>query len=61
MRRKKPTDASRMMIYLPPEDRKIWEQALAMGDHESYSAMVRDLVRKYHKRMVRRAARICGH
>lgn len=50
----------RIVIYLPKDERQLWKQALSLSKHRSMSSLVRDLVRKYHHRTVKRLARECS-
>lgn len=50
----------RVVIYLPRDERVLWKQALSLSQARSMSSLVRDLVRKYHHRTVKRLARECS-
>lgn len=56
---RKRTNPYRIQVYLPPDEREIWEQALALSPYDSLSGMLRDLVRKYHKAEMKRAGKSC--
>lgn len=49
----------RVEIYLPTEERDMWDRAMSMSKHDTLSAMVRDLVRRYYKRLLKKEAEEC--
>lgn len=54
------TNPSRVALYLPPDERAIWEQAVALsGKYDSMSGMARDLVKKYHAAMMKKVGEEC--
>ena len=55
------THPARVTLYLPPDERAIWQQALAMsGQYDSLSGMARDLVKKYHRAMLKKVQKECA-
>jgi len=51
-------NAHRVTLYLSPDEKDTWAQAAAL-DGRSMSAMVRDLVRKHHRVLLKRAGKEC--
>jgi Arc/MetJ-type ribon-helix-helix transcriptional regulator len=47
----------RIHIYYPVKDQKILEQAVELSGYDSASALIRELVRRYHRSRLRRAIR----
>ncbi len=51
-------NAHRITLYLSPDEKDIWAQTAAL-DGRSLSAMVRDLVRKHHRTLLKKAGKDC--
>lgn len=50
----------RVEIYLSPEEREMWDRAVSMADkYDSLSSMVRDLVGRYYRQQLKKAAKDC--
>ena len=47
----------RLHLYYPTKDQVILEQAMALSGIDSASALIRELVRRYHRSMLRKAIR----
>jgi hypothetical protein len=54
------TNPARVALYLPPDERALWQQAVALsGKYDSFSGMARDLVKKYHAAMMKKVGDEC--
>jgi hypothetical protein len=49
----------RLHIYYPAKDQEVLEQAIELSGQASASALIRELVRRYHRAQLRKAIREC--
>ena len=52
---KKKRKGDRVQLYYPTEDQRILDQTVKLSGFDSASSLVRELVRRYHKQLLRRA------